>query len=67
MLHSVWTSYIPIILFPLLYIGYSIYTRTFKQVSLVEADYVSGTRDVEVEEEAPGHKNLVQKIWAFLF
>ncbi|KAL8290295.1 hypothetical protein RQP46_003234 [Phenoliferia psychrophenolica] len=61
-----WTSYIPIILFPLTYLANRFYTRA-PWVTHEEMDFYSGSRDTE-EEENPekGPQNIIQKIWGFI-
>lgn len=51
---------------PVLYIGYSLYTKSWSFVPHLEADLFSGSRDEEDNETPKAPKNIVQKFWAWL-
>jgi len=55
------TSYIPLVMFVILYFGYKFFTKV-KFIALEDMDFMTGSRDVEEEEEVPP-KNLAEKIW----
>ncbi|ORY59041.1 amino acid permease [Leucosporidium creatinivorum] len=60
------TSYFPIIFGPILYVGYSFYSKSWGLVPHLEADLFSGSRDEEEDDSHKGPKNIVQKFWAWL-
>jgi len=55
------TSYIPLLLYVVLYFGYKFYNKT-SFISLHDMDFITGSRDIEEEEELPP-KNLAEKFW----
>lgn len=56
-----WTSYIPIILFFILLLGFKVVKRP-KMIRYEEMDFITGNREGIVEED-PVPRNWVEKMW----
>ncbi|KAI5477898.1 amino acid transmembrane transporter [Pseudohyphozyma bogoriensis] len=57
-----WTSYVPIIMCPILYFGYRFYYKV-TTIPYVEMDFVSGSREGEDEEEEEQSSNFIVRAW----
>ncbi|KAH8929967.1 amino acid permease [Atractiella rhizophila] len=58
------TSYIPVVLFVVLYVAYRLWNRT-SFIALQDIDLYTGSRDIVEEEELPP-RNFVEKFWRAL-
>lgn len=58
------TSYIPLLLFVVLYFGYR-FIFGAKLINVEDMDFVTGSRDAEEEEELPP-RNFIEKFWRSL-
>lgn len=57
------TNYLPVMMFPVLWIGYKLIRRT-KMVRKEEMDFYTGIEEIEAESyDEPPSKNLLEKIW----
>lgn len=60
------TNYLPLVLFPILYIGARLYLRT-TLVRPEEMDFKSGLAEVEAASyDEPPPRNWVEKVWQWL-
>ncbi|KZV62415.1 amino acid permease [Peniophora sp. CONT] len=60
------TTYLPLILFPILYIGSRIWKRT-PPVSAAAMDFYTGIEEIEAEDvDEPPPKNKLEAFWAWL-
>ncbi|KAI9063004.1 amino acid permease [Trametes sanguinea] len=60
------TNYIPLALFPILYIGAKIYFRT-PMVKPEDMDFVTGLKEIEADTyEEPPPRNWVERFWQWL-
>ncbi len=60
------TNYLPLILFPILYIGAKLYFRT-PMVRHEDMDFISGIKEIEEETyDEPPPRNWVEKWWQWL-
>ncbi|KAL8280450.1 hypothetical protein RQP46_007098 [Phenoliferia psychrophenolica] len=58
------TAYLPIFVFPILYLGSRFYFKA-GHVPLAAMDFYTGSRDIVEEDEIPP-RNFVEKLWQFL-
>lgn len=58
------TSYIPLVIFPMLYFGYMFVKKT-KLIPLADIDFYSGTRDID-ESDDPVPTTWYGKVWGAL-
>ncbi|RDX55928.1 amino acid permease [Lentinus brumalis] len=60
------TNYIPLALFPILYIGSKLYTRV-PMVKPEDMDFVSGLKEIEADcYDEPPPRNWVERFWSWL-
>ena len=60
------TNYLPFILFPILYIGSTIWKRS-RPIRASEMDFVSDLKEIEAETyDDPPPRNAMEKFWAWL-
>jgi len=60
------TNYLPLILFPILYVGALFYFKT-RPVAPEDMDFVSGLKEIEADTyDEPPPKNWVEKFWGWL-
>ncbi|TXT07410.1 hypothetical protein VHUM_03130 [Vanrija humicola] len=60
------TTYIPLWLFPILWVGYKLFTKT-KFVRADEMDFHTGLAEVEAEcYEEPPPRNFIERFWSWL-
>ncbi|KAI0936272.1 hypothetical protein AcV5_004452 [Taiwanofungus camphoratus] len=60
------TSYLPLVLFPILYIGAKLWTRA-PVVPIHEMDFITGLKQVEADSyDEPPPRNWVERVWQWL-
>ena len=60
------TNYLPLMLFPVLYVGSRLYKRC-RPLHAMEMDFVTGLKEIEADTyDEPPPRNAVEKFWAWL-
>ena len=60
------TNYLPLALFPILYVGAKLYFRT-PMVKPEEMDFISGLKEIEAATyDEPPPRNWVERFWGWL-
>ena len=60
------TNYLPLMLFPVLYIGASIWKKT-PLIKPEDMDFITGIAEIEAEcYDEPPPKNWIEKVWLWL-